>query len=116
MKRLKTKIGFLLLPRLHVAWYKIVDSIMKFAVDVQQNGKPMMTKIATVDMSKEKIIGDFDIVSLWAAVGDANPIERIGHLKAQNTAMKDLLKACQDKLTDDKDLSINIKLVLDTFE
>lgn len=97
-------------------WFKIVQSVMDLAVDVQQNGKPMLTKIAAVNMNTgEKYV---DIVSIWAAQGDANPIERIKHLKAQNDALKNLLIHCRSKLespTND-DLLLNIKIVLDTFE
>ena len=91
---------------------------MDFAIQVQQHGKPMLTKIAIIDMSKEKIIGDFDMVSLWAGIGEANPIERGRQLKAQNEFMKDLLKKCDKKLDAeiDKDLLTDINLVLMTFE
>lgn len=103
---------------IHLAWYKILQSIMDFAIQVQQHGKPMLTKIAVIDMSEEKIIGDFDMVSLWAGIGEANPIERGRQLKAQNEFMKDLLKKCNKKLDAevDKDLLTDINLVLMTFE
>jgi hypothetical protein len=101
-----------------IAWYKIVQSVMDYAIQVQQHGKPMLTKIAVVDMSEEKIIGDFDMVSIWAGVGDANPIERGKHLKAQNTELKRLLQMCHGKIEvpGNEDLLLNVKLVLDTFE
>lgn len=103
---------------MNVAWCKILQSLMDFAVQVQQHGKPMLTKIAVADMSKDKIIGNFDMVSIWAGVGGANPIERIKHLKAQNTALKELLTKCKSTLEigGNNDLIINIKLVLDAFE
>lgn len=101
---------------IHLAWYKILQNIMDFATQVQQQGKPMLTKIAVVDMNTGE--STFDIVSLWAGVGDANPIERSRHLKAQNQAMKDLLKVCKSNLEigANNDLILNINLVLDTFE
>lgn len=103
---------------IHYAWYKIVQHVMDFATQVQQNGKPMLTKIAVVDMSKQKIIGDFDLVSIWAGIGNANPIERCGHLKAQNTELKRLLQMCKEKIEvpGNEDLLLNVKIVLDTFE
>lgn len=103
---------------LHLAWFKIVKSIMEFATEVQQHGKPMVTKIAVVDMSAEKIIGDFDMVSIWAGVGDANPLERTKHLKAQVTELKRLLNLCKDKVDKigNEDLLTNVNIVLGTFE
>lgn len=103
---------------MHVAWYKVVENIMKMAVDVQQHKKPMLTKIAVMDLSKEKIIGDFDVVSIWAGVGESNPIERIKHLRAQNNAMKEVLKLCKGDLQigGNNDLILNINIILDTFE
>lgn len=103
---------------IHLALYKILQSIMDFAIQVQQHGKPMLTKIAVIDMSEDKIVGDFDMVSLWAGVGESNPIERGRQLKAQNEFMKNLLKKCDKKLDAevDKDLLTDINLVLMTFE
>lgn len=103
---------------IHYAWYKILENIMNFAVDVQQHGKPMLTKIAAVDMTDENPKLNIDIVSIWAGVGDANPIERISHLKAQNNELKRLLEICRDKIegTGNEDLLLNLKLALDTFE
>ena len=103
---------------IHYAFYKIVQHIMDFVVQVQKEGKPMLTKIGVVDMSKEKIIGDFDMVSIWAAVGDANPIDRIEHLKAQNNELKKLLKEASEKIDSDsnKGFITNVNLVLKTFE
>lgn len=103
---------------LNVAWYKIVDSIMKFAVSVQRDGKPMLTKIALIDMSEGKTIGDRDMVSIWAGVGESNPIERLKHLKFQNEKLKDVLTKCSARLDpqESEDLLLNIKIILDTFE
>ncbi len=99
-------------------WFKILDEIMKFAVSVQQSGKPMLTKIAVVDLSKDKIIGDFDIVDIWAGVGEANPIKRITELKNQISELKRLLNVCAEKIDkeENKDLLTNIFLVNKCFE
>ena len=124
MRYLKNFINYFRLVKMlnqasiHLAWYKILKSIVDFATQVQQHGKPMLTKIAVVDLSQDKIIGDFDMVSLWAGVGDANPIERGRHLKYQNEFMKELLKKCTKSLDSEKDedLLTDINLVLMTFE
>lgn len=99
-----------------VGFYKVMESIMKFANDVKINGKPMMTKIAVMDLNTGQEM--FDVVSLWAGCGDANPIERIGHLRSQNNAMKELLEKCRSnpELGKDNDLIININLALKYFE
>jgi len=124
MKRLKNFINYFRLVKMlntasvHLAWYKILKGIVDLAKQVQQHGKPMLTKIAVVDMSEEKIIGNFDVVSIWAGVGDANPIERGHHLKAQNTELKRLLEMCYQKIRvpGNENLLSNVRLVLDTFE
>ncbi len=118
IQRIKNIIYLLKHAKINVAWFKIVKGVMDMAISVQQHGKPMLTKIAVVDMSADKIIGDFDMVSIWAGVGDANPIERGKHLKAQNVALKELLVKCKESLNfnDNKDLFVNISIVLDTFE
>lgn len=105
-------------PTINLAWFKVVDEVMKMAVQVQQHGKPMLTKIAAIDIGGQGIIGNLDIVSIWAGVGEANPIERSKHLKAQNSALKILLEKCKEKpeVRTDEDLFMNICLVLDTFE
>lgn len=102
--------------RLNLAWFQIVEKVMTFATGVQQDGKPMLTKIAVIDMSKEKIIGDFDIVHIWAGSGDSNPIERISELRSQNKVLKELLKKCITSVGHNDDLVLNINLVLDSFE
>ena len=118
MKRLKLWFTPRKEKRIHKTWFQIVESVMNMANEVQQHGKPMLTKIAAIDMSKDKEIGDFDIVSIWCGVGEANPIERSKHLKAQNSHMKELLISCRSKLSigQDDDLIVNISIVLDTFE
>lgn len=124
MKTIKNIIDGLMLIRLlkkgtlHRAWYEVVKKVMDFAIDVQQQGKPMLTKIAAIDMSTDKVIGDINIVSLWAGVGEANPIERCRHLKRQNEHMKDLLSKCRGKIEigSDDNLILNINIVLDVFE
>lgn len=100
------------------AWFEVVEGIMKFALDVQQNGKPMLTKIAAVDMTGKSPITQIDIVGIWAAVGDLTPLDRISHLVAQNIELKRLLKMSQEKLIgqENEDLRANIFLILKTFE
>ena len=97
---------------------KIADGIMKFVFEVAQKKSPMLTEIAVIDNTKDQIIGNRDMVSLWAAVGEANPIKRCKELKAQNAVMKELLKQCRSKLevAQDNNMVVNISLVLDTFE
>jgi hypothetical protein len=94
----------------------IVEKIFNFANKVNDKKQPMLTQIAVIDMTtKEKA---FDMVTLWAGVGDANPIQRVGHLRAQNTTMKETLKRCitAAAIAKDETLILDINLILDTFE
>lgn len=124
MKRIKNLLNYFRLVKMlnnstiQLAWYKVLQSVIDFATQVHSEGKPMLTKIAVIDMSKDKILGDFDMVSLWAGVGSSNPIERSRQLKEQNKFMKDLLSKCSAKLDAEKDddLISDIYLVLKTFE
>lgn len=101
---------------IHLQWYKILQQIIDFVIETHKYQGPMLTKIAIIDMSKDKIMGDHDIVSLWAGVGDTNPIERNKQLKAQNLALKDLLKKTIPYIGANNDLILNVNITLETFE
>lgn len=103
---------------IHLAYYQILENIMNFANQVHEEKKPMLTKIAAINMVADIEPSQFDIVSIWAGVGDSNPIERIRHLKAQNDAMKELLNKCRGTIEvgSNNNLIMNINIILDTFE
>ena len=89
-----------------------VSGLMKATIE---NKKPMGTRIALVDTKNGHGQYLTDFISLWAGLGDANPIERIRHLRAQNEEMKRLLKIATETgltETDKKD----IEYVLKCFE
>ena len=79
--------------------FKVVTDIFKFLEKVHIEQKPMLCQIAIVNMDKGNKIEDF--ISLWAGMGESNPIERVRFLKAQNTELKRLLKlSMESDLTD----------------
>ena len=100
------------------SWFEIVRNIVDFCTEANDNKRAIITKIAMIDFSKEKVIGDFDMVSLWAGIGDTSPIERCRHLKAQNDELKRLLTICKNKVefTGNEVLLSNVNVVLATFE
>ncbi len=91
--------------------FKIVEDIFKFVELTHKSQKPMVTKIVNVNMRDGMVVSDF--VSLWAGIGDANPIERAKQLKAQNVELKRLLTIAKEGniSADDKnlmDVTLNI--------
>lgn len=95
--------------RKHPALFKVVENIFKFVETVHNEQRPMVTKIVLLNMADGTKISDF--VSLWAGIGEASPIERCGHLKAQNIELKRLLTlASTGDLTDDDKKLIEITL------
>jgi hypothetical protein len=99
-----------------VALYKIQQAIWDFAKKVHEEKEPMLTRIAIMDFSTGEELGDG--ISLWAGVGDANPIERCKQLRAQNSKMKQLLAKCTERIKEDTEdaLLMDIILTLKTFE
>jgi hypothetical protein len=93
--------------------FKVVEDIFKFVETVHKEQKPMVTKIVLLNMADGTEISDF--VSLWAGIGEASPIERCSHLKAQNIELKRLLilASSVELSTDDKQM---IEITLKYFE
>jgi len=97
--------------RKNAGMFKIVEDIFKFVENTHKEGKPMVTKIVLLNMGTGEKHGDF--VSLWAGIGEASPIERCLHLKAQNNELKRLLNiAKQGSLTDEDKQSIQMTLAV----
>jgi hypothetical protein len=84
--------------------FKVVEDIFKFLETTHKEQKPMVTKIVLLNMAEGTKIGDF--VSLWAGIGDTNPIERARHLKAQNTELKRLLQLYFDDTITQEDIEL----------
>ena len=94
------------------ALFKLVSDIFSFIEKVANEGKPMMCKIANIDTST----GEKDVlVSLWAGIGDVNPIDRLGVLKTQNVALQDLLKRVMEDGNIDESLKNNIMIAITHF-
>jgi hypothetical protein len=93
--------------------FKVVEDILNFVKTTHEEKKPMVTKIVLLNMGTGEQFGDF--VSLWAGIGDANPIERAKHLKAQNVELRRLLTIAKEGgiSSDDKEL---IEMTLRIFE
>jgi hypothetical protein len=100
--------------RKHAHLFKVVEDIFRFAQKTHEEQKPMVTKIVLFNMAEGTKMGDF--VSLWAGVGNANPIDRASELKAQNTELKRLLKLCLDEPALIADNKEQIKWATSFFE
>lgn len=93
--------------------FKVVEDIFKFVETTHKEQKPMVTKIVLLNMATGEKFTDF--VSLWAGIGDANPIERAKQLKAQNTELKRLLELAKNGNLTDEDKQL-IQLTLNVFD
>ena len=93
--------------------FKVVEDIFKFVETTHKEQKPMVTNIVLLNMGTGEKYGDF--VSIWAGIGDANPIERAKHLKAQNIELKRLLNLAKEGNLSDDDKQL-IELTLRIFE
>lgn len=100
------------------AWMKLVNDIMEFATEANQRKRPMLTKICSINMSEKTNIipKNFDIVSLWAGIGDANPIARLQNLRAQIEGLREILTEAQKAIPDNEEnntLLLNVKIIMD---
>lgn len=92
---------------------KITKDIFKFVETTHANQCPMVSEIALINCKDGTKIGDF--VSLWAGIGESNPIERVKHLRAQNMALKKMLHlAITEELTEAR--KKELKMTMDLFE
>lgn len=92
--------------------FKALEDTFKFVELTHKEQKPMVTKIVLVNMKDGAHFGDF--VSLWAGIGEANPIDRCSHLKSQNNELKRLLKIASEGKISDEDKQL-IELTLKHF-
>jgi hypothetical protein len=95
------------------ALVQLMTDVLDFINKVHKEGKPMISEIAMIDIGTNKKV--CDMVTLWAGVGDANPLKRCAALKAQTEELKRLLKIATEGNLSESD-KINIKLVLDCFD
>ena len=98
----------------------IVKGLFEFCELAHKEQKPMYTKVVLLNMAdKDKVLGGKevlgDFVSLWAGVGDANPIERCKGLKAQNVELKRLLVLARNGELKEDDMQ-HVDMVLKVFE
>jgi hypothetical protein len=94
------------------AIFKVVGDIFKFVEKTQEEGRPMVTKIVLANMGDGTHLCDF--VSLWAGVGETNPIERAKQLKAQNTELMRLLTIAKNGNVSKENIEL-IDLTLNHF-
>ena len=92
--------------------FKIVEDIFKFVEKTHEAQHPMVTEIVLLNMANGAKISDF--VSLWAGIGQCNPIQRASQLKAQNTELIRLLTLVKDGNVS-KDEYEQIELVIKHF-
>jgi hypothetical protein len=99
--------------RKYPAIFKVVEDIFKFVERVHKEKRPMVTKIVLLNMTDGTKLDDF--VSLWAGIGEASPIERCSHLKAQNEELKRLLILASSGNLSNEDKQM-IEITLKYFE
>ena len=89
----------------------IMLSISKLAEEVKEDQKPRFQRILSI--RSDGYLGGF--ASVWIGCGNITPIDRISHLRNQNTEYKRLL---QESLKSDlpKELRQQIELTIRTFE
>ena len=85
----------------HANVLKVTQGIFDFINEVHKNQKPMISGIelkciAIANCSENDKPIDLDIVSLWAGIGNSNPINRIKEVIAQRDAYKLMLRKCLD--------------------
>lgn len=77
---------------------KVVEDIFKFLETSHKEQKPMVCKIALINMADGKQIGDF--ISLWAGLGESSPIERVRVLKGLNSQFLSILETVKESIND----------------
>jgi hypothetical protein len=105
MKNLITAFKAFQVIRKNGAILTMMTELINFVTRVSDECKPMLCKIALVNTKDGTKLCDF--VSLWAGIGEANPIERIRALKAQNDEYQRQLKLISEKYplsTEDKEM------------
>lgn len=95
------------LSRKHPGIFKLIAELFEFAKKTHEEQKPMVTRLTILKMNDDGKYPDY--VSLWAGVGEDNPIQRIEALKAQTEELKRLLSH-----TRKGELSEGDKLLIDT--
>jgi hypothetical protein len=104
-----------------IQWVNTVKSIMQYAEvsalnkqlfdflkETADSKVPMMTKLATVTIDD---MPGTDVVNLWAAVGQDNPLDRIRVLKSQCDELKRLLElAISTDLSEIEKREINVAI------
>lgn len=78
------------LIRKKAALLKVVEDVFVFAQTTSREGKPMTCKIALLNTADGTKITDF--VSLWAGIGESNPIDRVMQLRKQRDELEHVCK------------------------
>lgn len=104
---------FLNMRRNH-ALLKVVDDVFKFAATASKQGKPMVSRIALLNIGDGTQLKDF--ISLWAGIGEASPIERVRHLKAQNVALIEVFETFVQQEALSEDDKKQAKLLIQWFK
>jgi hypothetical protein len=85
----------------HANVLKVTQGIFDFINEVHKTQKPMISGIelkciAIANCSENDKPIDLDLVSLWAGIGNSNPINRIKEVIAQRDVYKLMLRKCLD--------------------
>jgi hypothetical protein len=90
---------------------KVVEDIFNFVKTTSREGQPMTCKIALFNTADGTKVSDF--VSLWAGIGESNPVDRVMQLRRQKDELQHCLKYLLDNYTisdvDRKQIELTIK-------
>lgn len=92
---------FFELMRTNYSILKVTQGLLDFIKEVHEEKRPMTSAIklkciAIANCSENDKPSDLDIVSLWAGIGNSNPINRIKEVISQRDVYKLMLLKCLD--------------------
>lgn len=74
--------------------YQTMQVINDFIAQTVDEGQPRMMQLAKIDVETPT---NHDIISLWAASGDGNPLERLREIRIRYDELMRLLTIVKDK-------------------
>lgn len=105
----------------HSNMLKVTQGLFEFIKEVHEENRPMTSAIklkciVIANCSENDKPSDLDIVSLWAGIGDSNPISRLKAIIAQRDTYKLMLRKCLDEGTLSKRERDEIEMTIHAIE
>lgn len=113
IKKIKNIIAYYKIITTNPGILKVVADIFKFIETTYKEERPMICKIVVADIGDENKYTDF--VSLWAGIGESNPIDRCSQLKYRQNSYHEYLKIASERELTDLEKN-EVKLMLKVFE